>query len=777
MKIRPKKETAAIAIACAISASFASQAYAQSDATLEEVVVTARKTEESLQDVSLAINAFGAEEIAARSLEELDDVALYTPGLTFEDYSNGGFGTPIIRGASQFSVDQLEQNVSTFIDGVYIPRQYALDIGTIDMQRIEVVKGPQSALYGQNAFMGAINYVTRKADLDEFFADVGVVLGTDGRQDFSGEVSFPISPGKAAIKLSAAITEFDGDWDNDHPAARAGVSPGTDDSIGGWDNDSFSISFVAKPTDAMDLEIAYHSFDQSTESRAQSRLELGDFNCGGTLFGGPVRGICGELPDTPIEAGTSNPIGFLIDPRGYGLISETDMLRAAISGDLTDHISVSYQYANIESEVFSAGNSDRDPINGTNFGGSIINAFTVLPVGGFDYDSHELRFEFTSDSGPYAMLGFFYSDGEDNDDGIPGYLGPLFTESLEPITAATLAGLATNDLTTKTKSTALFGRVSFPFANDKWVLSAEGRYVDEEKTVNIVYNDMSTAPAYKDSFFTPRLTADFNISDSSLLYLSYAEGLKAGGSNAEISGGLLASEREYGPDENQTLELGSKNTFMNGRLQLNAALFATDWENLQVTQAAANGGFFTTSIVGNLGSASLNGIEADLNFAATDALTLNAGVGFVDTSYDGGTISQRIDRANICDDIVCNANGDISGNQLPRSSDFQWNVGAQYDRELQNNLSYFVRGDIVGQSEQYVSEVNIATIPSRTLINLRGGISGDKWSAEVWVKNAADEEFVSNAFYIPSPFFVAYVPTWGNKRRFGMTVNYSFGNN
>ncbi|MFK8015219.1 MAG: hypothetical protein AB8G17_07245, partial [Gammaproteobacteria bacterium] len=157
------------------------------------------------------------------------------------------------------------------------------------------------------------------------------------------------------------------------------------------------------------------------------------------------------------------------------------LLRASAAADLTENLRFSYQFANIESEVFSAGNSDRDPINGTNFNGLVINAFTVLPVGEIDYDSHEFRFEFEGDSGRYYMLGFFLSDGEDLDDGLPGFFGPLFTDNLDPVTASTLAPLATNNLMTETKNTALFGRVSIPLANEKWVLSAEGRFVDEEK--------------------------------------------------------------------------------------------------------------------------------------------------------------------------------------------------------------------------------------------------------------------------------------------------------
>ena len=209
-------------------------------------------------------------------------------------------------------------------------------------------------------------------------------------------------------------------------------------------------------------------------------------------------------------------------------------------------------------------------------------------------------------------------------------------------------------------------------------------------------------------------------------------------------------------------------------MQLNATAYYIDWTNLQITQAAQNGGFFTTSITGNLGEATSKGLELDLTYALSPNLTFNGGLALNDATYNNGTISQRLDRANICDDIVCAANGDISGNELPRSSDTQWNLGLQYDGAFANEMNYFLRADFVGQSEQFVSEANIGTIPSRELLNLRAGVSSDRWSAELWVTNATDESYVSNAFYIPSPFFIALVPTFGNERRIGLDLSYSF---
>ena len=124
--------------------------------------------------------------------------------------------------------------------------------------------------------------------------------------------------------------------------------------------------------------------------------------------------------------------------------------------------------------------------------------------------------------------------------------------------------------------------------------------------------------------------------------------------------------------------------------------------------------------------------------------------------------------------IKCDAEGNIGGNTLQRSADTQFNFGIQYDGKINNDLNYYGRADVAYQSEQYLSEINAATIPSRTLLNLRAGISSEDWSVELWVKNATDEEYVSNAFYIASPFFVDYVPAWGNLRRIGLSAKYSF---
>ncbi len=747
---------------------------------IESITVTARKVAERIVDIPLSVSAFSAKDIRQKSIEDLDDVALFTPGLSFEDFSNGSFGSPVIRGASQFSVDQLEQNVSTFIDGVYIPRQYALDLGTLDMERVEVVKGPQSALYGANAFLGAINYVTRKPDLSFMYGDVELTIGDGGRQDISGEISVPLIEDILAVKVTGAISQYDGDWDNDHPGANLATSRGTDEDLGGWENDSYGISFVAQPTDSLNLELAYNSFNALTESKAQARLgaNSGDLNCGGTAaFTGFSKVLCGEIPETPREAGSDTEVGFQIDPRAY-TESENDILRFAATYELSANMNLKYQFSNIQGEIFSAGNADRSPLTGTVsfFTGIVANNFTLLPVGEFDYDSHELRLEYTADDGLYMMLGLYTSDGEDLDDGNANIGRPLWFDSADVITAADIEGISNGNII-ETKSSAIFGRISIPLMDDKLVFAVEGRYTDEEKTGT----DSTGEFVYEDSYFKPRVSLDYHVNDDNLLYVSYAQGLKSGGvNNAVVQDATFAfvplpdDERFYGPDENTSYEIGSKNRFLDGRLSLNAAIYYIDWSDLQVSVAAEGSTVSTATITANLGAASSKGIEIESTYAVTDDLTLNLGLALNDATYDNGTVSQRIVRAGLCDDIVCDSTGNIGGNTLQRSSDTQFNFGIQYDGKISENLDYFGRVDVAYQSEQFISELNAGTIPSRTLVNLRAGISSEDWSVELWVKNATDEEYVANAFYIANPFFVDYVPAWGNLRRIGLSAKYSF---
>lgn len=757
---------------CALASALAVTAQVPVAYGLDELVVTSRKREENVQDVPLAISAFGAASIKQRSISQLEDIAALTPGLNFEDFSNGGFGTPVIRGATQQNITILEQNVSTFFDGIYIPRSYAVDLGVVNVDRIEVVKGPQSALYGQNAFMGAINYVTQQPS-EEFGADVTLTYGSDERLDIGGSINIPLVEDKLFIRVAGTESEFDGSWENDHPNANFGISPGTTGNVGGYEKEYYTASILFRPIESWDISLAYHEFELEgeigpsfTRDRANDNL-----NCSATDSGflpAPINQLfCGEL---------TSPTGTTVskDPRTYGLLQETEVIRLGTSWDVTDSVSLNYIFGNIKSEVTAGGSPGVDQINGdfNAFAMDFVIPFNNSPTGTFDYKSHELRAEFDNGGRWRGLVGAFYSDGEDSDVFQGTTITPLETDPIPPNFFAATAMPAIIE----TEVRAIFGSLSFDI-NDQWRVSAEGRYAEEDKTLT----DDGEVLESDSSYFTPRFTVEWDINENTLVYGSIAKGVKAAGINpSDAAGFFVPSEQFYDEDENWTYEIGTKNSLLDGRLLLNAAAYYIDWTNLQSRSSRSldpDGSFFVIppAITLNEGDATIYGVEIDGTLQVTDNLSTNFGFSHSVPEYDDGLVSGSFLRAGACDDVVCPADGDIGGNTLARTAKTQANIGAVWEDDLPNtDLGYYFQGDVAYQSKQYISEMNVSTLPDRTLVNLSAGLTHDNWSLRLWGKNVFDEEYVSNSFFIANPFFMQYIGTYGPKRTFGVTLDARF---
>jgi iron complex outermembrane recepter protein len=273
---------AAIAICGAWSGPAVAQTPGQAGA-LEEVLVTARSREERLQTIPLAITAFSMDDLSKRSVNDMRDVARLTPGFVFEEYSGSSNTSPVIRGATQIA-GSTEQPVSFFLDGVYLPRSYVTDIGFTGIERIEIVKGPQSARYGRNAFMGAVNYIARKSG-DEWQAELQGTLGSFSRRDFGGSFSGPLIEGKVGVIASANRSEFDGSWKNPHGFCDIGFDLGTDCRVGGYEKTTYSLGTTITPVDDLAININYFNIESKKEQLAKSVFgELnhnsGVMNCG-----------------------------------------------------------------------------------------------------------------------------------------------------------------------------------------------------------------------------------------------------------------------------------------------------------------------------------------------------------------------------------------------------------------------------------------------------------------------------------------------------------------
>jgi iron complex outermembrane receptor protein len=751
---------------------------AQQTGPIEEVVVTARKREERLQDIPLAITAFSADQMAQRQVRDLNDIAKLTAGLNYEAYL-GGNGTPVIRGASQQRITDLDQNVSTFFDGIYLPRQYAISPGVIGLERVEVVKGPQSALYGRNAFSGAINYVTRKPG-NEWEGRGEATIGIHSRYDIIADAGGPLVEDRLMVRIGAGYSDFDGDVKNGHPNANAKINPGSPGRVNGWENKSFQGRVVFKPADQLELDFGAYRFETLMETPAIIRIQRSFFatNCGATFANGSRGLFCGELPwkFTPLPGG-AQPSDVNVDPRGIGLKSDSTILRGNAEWRPLDALNVVYEYGHVKSDAITGGSSDRDPVLGS---ANIFaptaprgNQFQISPVGDVKYSSHELRLGYTPDDQWDLLIGGLYSELRDFDTfPIAGGLPLLGTQPFD-INSPAFVRLSRGS--TKVFTQAIFGRVSVQ-ATDELRLSAEARYQDEEKSLVSGPTTFSPAVATRNASwvqFTPRFTVDYKLSTGHLLYATAARGAKAGGFNLSA---LVASQFRFDPDYNWTYEVGSKNDLLDGRLRLNGAVFYMDWANRQVSCSAQGSaiGITPPAVICNVGKSRVKGIEIESTAALTDEFTVTASLSYNDAKYANGVIDQRIRDFRTCDGVVCAVSGDVGGNQLERMSKVQGNLGAEWAPPISDTLTGFIGADTSYKSKQYADSVNLAWLPARWLVDLRGGVRAHNWDVTAWVKNAFNNDYPASSFATFAATDTVYVPIKGANRTMGVTGRYRF---
>ena len=755
------------------------QAAAQSDGegetlVMEQVLVTARQREESIQDIPFAVTAFDMDTMQRRGIADLDDVARFTAGFAFEDFE-GGNANPVIRGQSTLNAFNREQTVATFLDGVYMPRSWVVDLGTANVERIEVVKGPQSARYGRNAFAGAINFIPVKAAHELAFNLQGTI-GNYDREDLSAGVTVPIIDDVLSIRGAFETSEWDGSWKNVHPNTYVDLPIGTEGNVGGWDNETYSVDVLFTPTEQLTLNASYYSFEREEEARATSRLNTGDGtgNCGPLQVGGNPSLYCGEYPAPKNEV--------TMDPRGFGRQAEVDILRLSAQYTINDAMAISYTFGNIDGETIAAATAESDTINcGTILGPPVFPAtcnWQGGPSGFVDYDQHELRLTYDNGGKWTGALGLFYLDGLDESFSVSINLPPGSTTPID-LRRESYGGFANFvfvDQDSVTEATSIFAEVSYAISEITRV-SAEARFVSEDISTFDNRRSIEVGDETFD-FFTPRLTIEHDVTPESMLYLTAARGAKAGGFN---SNAVSESLKVFDPEYNWTYEVGLKNTLLNGRAVVNLAAFYTAWEDMQINILDPNGGPFTGTLISNLGDATIWGLEAEGSILATENLSIDFAASYTDATYDDGTVDERFTRGappNFpppCDGTVCSPDGEIGGNDLERSPDTQLSLGLQWEDDISSNLSYYIRADVAYQSDFFADSINAASAPSRTVTNAAIGINMDRFALRLWARNLTDEEYVSNSLQIIQAFSNNILGTWfGERRTVGATLSYTF---
>lgn len=819
------------------------------DTNINDIVITARTREERLQDVPISVSALTAEDLRRQQLDDLNDIAEKTVGFAFENFT-GVLAQPVIRGQTNLRTTSPVQNVATYLNGVYLQRNYFVDQAMLDLTRVEIIKGPQSALYGRNAFAGVINLVARGAEVDAMSADISGTVGTDERYDIRGGFNFPVVPGVFAIYASAGHSEFDGTWRNNHPLADRGRF--TQGNLGGWEKQTYELGAKLNVNDVLTVDGLYirtervlESVPSYTLSTAGLTYAINSLNASPRAFPGPPPGAplqnrlwVGELTARTVNApGETRLPGLVVDPRSFGLRGPTDVFVGRIKLDPGGPFSFDYIYGRTKARILARGSPARDPLVPTIVFG--LNLGTVFDSSGsdssFKSDSHEFRVNLKGNEAIQAFVGVNYTATRDIESNASEFAPPNSLVEPNPLSLfpvgpglpipTTVLFRRNQFLQRREEVWSGYGYVSWKPV-DRLTVTVEGRYtIEDQSGADLIASDpfpnnnriaLSTPRTKRTfSYFTPRGTVTWDFTPDNNVYASVARGVKSGGINGvsaqfqrvvnpttgavtfvqQTAGSPIApSQQFYAPETNWTYEIGSKNSFMGGRLNLNIAAFYTDWKNLQSNAvrlqpdgtAPTSFAAIVPSLIGNVGDVEVYGVEIEGNFRLFEPLTLNFGASYNRARYKSGTFSQRFGASGNCDGTVCSyvtVPGqpfpvlDISGNQLERTPEFDALLGLTYETEFSNGWRFFARADGTYQTKQFADEANLAFVPDRTLVNASAGLTVGAFNFQLWAKNIFDKKYVTSALFLIGTGgggSASYVPILGERRTIGLTVSANF---
>lgn len=706
------------------------------DGTLEEIVVTATKRSENLQDVAVTVAAFQGQELTNTGIDSQRSISMLTPNVTVN--VNAAYVAPYVRGVgTQFANPGLESSVATYFNDVYVSRPSAGFMQFADIERVEVLKGPQGTLYGRNTTGGAVRVITRDPTR-EFEAGIAATAGNYSRFVLDGYLSGPLGDTLSG-RIAAQVEQRDGWVDN-----LAG-GPDMEDR----DYTMVHAKLLWEPTDRFRAKLDFDVSDKKDfEGVTFQPLYPGAPEQVGGAFGAILATAHDEYSGN-VQRDGANDHKVRFETTGAQLRFDYEFETFTFSS-ITGYREIEY-----------SSPADLDASSANLFFGNRI-------LDGTETTTQELQFVSNGEGRWDWVFGLYYLQ-EDGDDvfGLSGdFIGP----------GAMIGGDGVLDI----ESFAPYGQIAYNI-NDQWEIMVGGRYNDESKKVrNNFFTAAVNARDYPDpatitlvptpeqefefSEFNPKFQLTWRPSDGQMIYLSYTEGLKSGGFN--MPNPAPGPVPELDNEEIEAIELGWKLQW--DTVRLNGALFQYDISALQVQVTDLASGIVT---VRNAGDAEVLGLEADLTVAATNNLELGVGFGWLDAEFGSIPGGQFLPPcAEAPTDPGCVALGglglasvtaNLDGNQLPHSPDLTAYARGSYVLPLDGNgqLSFTA---LVNYSDTFsYTPDNLYLEPSRTLVNLsaRWVSESGRYHVGAFVNNATDEEYhthnapfaASGGWRVPGP--------------------------
>lgn len=724
---------------CLAASMTLASAVAQAQGPMEEVIVTAQKREQSLQDVPVAVTAFNADALKDMGVADITELQKSSPNTVLQtSRGTNSTITAFIRGVGQ--EDPLwgfEPGVGLYVDDVYYARPQAGVLDVYDVDRIEVLRGPQGTLYGKNTIGGAIKYVTKRLTGEPNFSINGT-LGTYNQQDLvvTGEV--PLGD-RVALGASLASLQRDGYGEF--------LLTGEDN----YNKDVFAgrISLEITASDSLWFRLAADATQDDSNAKGGHRLTPS------LLL--PEEEAPSDVYDTWADMDTDNSV-------------ESSGASFTVNWDVNDAIALKSISAYREGETKT--NIDFD---NTSFASVHVPAI-------YEDDQFSQEFQLNYDSDRFHLVsGLYYYEGTAS--GAFDVLLGLFDDDILGNFDAVTAG------TVDTTSIALYAHATFDFT-DAVSATFGARYTRDEKDASVfkslLYVDgtssylggtdvftlvVNTDYSNDDSWseFSPRLSVDWRITDELMTYASYSHGFKSGG--FDMRGDAAANPNTvdgYDPEIVDTLEVGLKSELLDNRLRINAALFYTDYDDLQVTVQSANStGTNFVSAVLNAGKAKVKGAELELTADLGAGFGLQLAGGYTDAEFTEVITDTADGPVDVSDQWGFSFTPELSGylalnyfTELDGMGDLNVILSASYKDETR----------IFPQVESDVDEDAYSLVDASVVWR-----SGGHWSVGLHGKNLTDEEYrVGGYNFFGLGGENSVIGYYGNPRTVALTVNYDF---
>ncbi|MDX2142492.1 MAG: TonB-dependent receptor [Rhodospirillaceae bacterium] len=725
-------------LAAMTSAALAQQSAQQTAQAggLEEIVVTAQRREQNLQSVPMAVTALTADTLARNDVRDLSRVEVLTPGFSWG--KSGSDARPAIRGVRTENVAVSgDPTIGFFVDNVYRSRASQANEPFVDVERVEVQRGPQGTLYGRNTFGGNIALATAAPSAEQE-AGVDFTFGRFGRTAASGYANLPVSD---TLQFRVA-----GLWEN-----MDGYVKGIDEAHDIFDRDTtyFRIAGRLAPNDEFEATLRYSMWDEGGTGGAAFGYRVGGAFVNPTtgaldIRGTPVRLNIGPTEGDGIPDFAGIDLGRPIDPRGLFYPGDTILEQELKQHSVSLNMSYDFGAATLRSitgyvDYYVFRNADND--------------FTAVAR---NVDAQEDDLNSTSQELQLA------SNGTENFEWIFGYY--YFNEDIKfsifsscPSGARNTAGCAFAAGFPETTSNAGFGEVSYWIAPDRVRLTGGIRYTEDKKEITRfaattdarqrVNSLTSTGQQinFKFNKTTWRVNAEYHLDSGNMLYASVSTGFRSGGFN----GGSLtnpALPAAFRPENVRAYELGSKNRLLDNRLVLNLSAYRNNFKDLQVQNQfiiVGAAGTTTTSVILNAAEAHSEGVELELQALPTDELSLAMSATIMSAEFD--TYRNTPAPARYTGFL------DLSGNDIPYSPNFKLTGSVSYSLDLGGSGTLTPQVTMLHSGSYQLTDFNTALDKQDSFTKLDVRVEwrseDDRYSVAAFVNNATNEITLNRATF------------------------------